>query len=178
NGKCDEEDIEQSTKQGVVCPSVPVPIGTGILLAGGNENVFQKNYIFNNWRYGAMQFWVPAAAREEPDPSKQYDTSHRNQYLENRMGVRPNGVTDLNGTDFYWDVEGSGNCWQDNVPAAGREITTDPPTPGLFPKCDDPGKDQFRPGPLVGVYGSCATWSRDNYEPPGCDWMQRPAEPE
>ncbi len=176
NGNCD--DLAKATKAGVVCPSVPVPIGTGIMLAGGNNNLFQKNYIFNNWRYGAMQFWVPAAAREEHDPEKQYDTSHFNRYLQNWMGVRPNGVADRNGTDFYWDVEGAGNCWQGNIPAAGRAITTDPPGPGVFPTCDDPTKDQFRPGPLVGVYASCATWSRENYEPAGCDWMQRPAEPQ
>jgi hypothetical protein len=173
NGTCD--DHVAATKAGKVCPSVPVPIGTGIMLAGGNNNLFQGNYIFDNWRYGAMQFWVPAAARQEPDPTKQYDTSHFNQYLDNFMGRRPNGRRDLNGTDFWWDEEGEGNCWEGNVPASGREITSDPSD---LPRCDPP--DPFRRDNTqkTSELAPCATWSRDNFEPPGCDWMQRPAEPE
>lgn len=175
NGKCD--DIEQATKQHVVCPSVPVPIGTGIMLAGGNANVFRNNYIFNNWRYGAMQFWVPATFRNENDPDKQQDTSHENRYSRNLMGVRPDGQADRNGTDFWWDEEGRGNCWQGNVPPPGGTITSDPP---LLPECDDPGVDVHRPGnpAKTGLLGPCATWSRENYEPPGCTWMERPPEPE
>ncbi|HEX2088859.1 MAG TPA: right-handed parallel beta-helix repeat-containing protein [Actinomycetota bacterium] len=176
NGTCD--DLVAATKAGKVCPSVPVPIGTGIMLAGGNDNLFEKNYIFDNWRYGAMQFWVPATFRNENDPQKQYDTSHRNQYLENWMGVRPNGNADSNGTDFWWDEEGSGNCWDGNIPANGEQITSDPPHP-LLPVCDDPGVDVDRKGnpAKTALLGPCATWSRQNYEPAGCDWMQRPAEP-
>jgi hypothetical protein len=177
NGTCD--DLVAATKAGKVCPSVPVPIGTGIMLAGGNNNLFQKNYIFNNWRFGAMQFWVPAAFREEEDPEKQDDTSHENRYLENWMGVRPSGAADLNGTDFWWDEQGGGNCWDGNVPATGEQITSDPPPP-LLPACDDPLVDEKRPGNTAktGLLGPCAAWSRENYEPAGCDWMQRPAEPE
>ena len=178
DGTC--SDLKTAAKRiphGVVCPSVPVPIGTGVMLAGGNYNVFRANRILDNWRFGFMQFWVPAAFREEEDPEKQYDTSNFNQYLDNYMGVQANGKANPNGTDIWWDEEGAGNCWDGNIPAYGRSITSDP---ALLPACDDPFVDFFRPGNTAktGLLGPCATWSRENYEPPGCTWMQRPSEPE
>ncbi|HEX8100689.1 MAG TPA: right-handed parallel beta-helix repeat-containing protein [Actinomycetota bacterium] len=179
DGTCaDMTEARKRFEEGVVCPSVPMAIGTGFFLAGGNENVYRENRVWNNWRFGAMQFWVPAYFHGDDDPTHQNDTSNFNRYVKNIMGVTPGGSVKPNGKDFSWDVEGAGNCWQDNVAAPGRDITYQPPTPEVFPTCDDPTKDEFRPAPLVSQYGSCATWSRENYEPPGCDWMQRPAKPE
>ena len=73
----------------VVCPTFQVPVGTGILIAGGNDNIVEGNYIFDNWRRGTMLHWVPASFRGEPDPAKGFDTSNNNAYVGNCMGIRP-----------------------------------------------------------------------------------------
>jgi Right handed beta helix region len=175
DGTCqDIEGARERFEEGVVCPAIPAPIGVGILVAGGNANWFRRNWIWNNWRYGAMQFWVPASFREEDDPAKQYDTSHFNEYRRNWMGISPGGRTLVNGIDFWWDVEGEGNCWQGNQPAPGEEITSDPP---ILPDCASGGSP---PGPFSTVFQftSCATWSRENHHPPGCNWMEKPDRPD
>ena len=174
DGTCAKPFAERGYENGVVCPSVPVPVGTGVLVAGGNANTFSGNWIYDNWRYGAMQFWVPAALRNEMDPLLQYDTSHFNRYLDNHMSVTAGGAADANGTDFWWDEEGEGNCWSGNVTALGRAITSDPL---LLPACDQPAV--FRPGNPVklALLVPCATWSREDYDPAGCDWFRSPPEP-
>jgi hypothetical protein len=176
NGTCDRPHLERGYDEGTVCPTVPVPIGTGILVAGGNANTFQGNWIYDNWRTGTMQFWVPAALRGDDDPAIQYDTSHDNRYLDNPMGFSPTGEVLPNGLDFWWDDEGSGNCWQGNVAAQGRSITSNR-EPLSLPDCSSPSS--FTPGQPVKQAGlaSCATWSRDDVDPPGCDWTHRPPQP-
>jgi hypothetical protein len=175
DGTCqDMEEARKRFEEGVVCPAIPAPIGVGVLVAGGNANWFRDNWIWNNWRYGAMQFWVPATFREEEDPAKLYDTSHFNEYRDNRMGFAPDGAAMPNGTDFWWDLEGEGNCWEANRAAPGADITSEPP---ILPDCASGGSP---PGPFSTVFQftSCATWSRENHHPPGCDWMERPSRPD
>ena len=62
------------------------------LIAGGNDNIVEGNYIFDNWRRGTMLHWVPAGFRGEPDPAKGNDTSNNNAYLNNCMGIRPKSL--------------------------------------------------------------------------------------
>ena len=76
----------------VVCPTFQVPVGTGILIAGGNDNIVEGNYIFDNWRRGTMLHWVPASLRGETDPAKSNDTSNNNAYVNNCMGIRPKSL--------------------------------------------------------------------------------------
>lgn len=171
DGTCDKPSAERGYERGVVCPTIPVPVGTGILVAGGNQNLFARNWIFDNWRYGAMQFWVPAAVRDEPDPDKQYDTSHFNRYVANHLGVSPGGTQRPNGLDFWWDEEGAGNCWQDNVPGP---VTSDP---AALPDCDAIPVFSTGNAAKQATITPCATWSRDNPDPAGCDWMRRPERP-
>jgi hypothetical protein len=187
-----------------VCPTFQVPVGTGHLIAGGNANIVEGNYIFDNWRRGTMLHWVPAALRGEEDSGKTYDTSANNRYANNCMGVRPAdlsnvnfatcaGTTDRNGVDFWWDEEEgqdcveeqpgcvdtdsvNGNCWTQNT-GAGGSFTSDPPAL-LLPNC--PGLDAFRSGNSAkqGTLVPCAVWNpEDNTDPPGCDWFTRPPEP-
>lgn len=160
-------------REGLVCPAVQVPVGTGVLVAGGNANLFARNWIYDNWRYGTMQFWVPAAVRNDPDPRNQYDTSHFNRYVGNRMGLSPSGRVLPNGLDFWWDEEGAGNCWERNAAGPGG-ITSDP---NDLPECG--GTPLFTPGNpgKQALLVPCATWSRENTHPPGCDWMDRPPRP-
>jgi hypothetical protein len=188
-----------------VCPTFQVPVGTGLLIAGGNANKVEENYIFDNWRNGTMLFWVPATLRGEEDSEKTYDTSSNNQYLRNCMSSRPfdlsnvdfsvcEGTRDSNGTDFWWDEEEGndcieeqpgcvdndtefGNCWAGNQGFDGETPTSDP-VDVLLPIC--PGLDQFRPGnsSKQAPLVPCATWDpMTNTDPPGCDWFTTPPEP-
>lgn len=168
NNTCDKPSAERGYDDGVVCPVVPVPVGTGLLIAGGNANMVAYNQIYDNWRYGTMQFWVPAVLRNETDPTKLYDTSHFNRYLYNRMGIRPDGTAARNGTDFWWDEEGSGNCWEGNTSDAGA-VRSEPPS---LPACA--GTPLFLPGNPVkqGLLVPCAA-----YLAPPCDWFQTPPKP-
>ena len=50
-----------------------------------------SNPFVDNWRYGTMQFWVPAVLRDDYDPSHLYDTSNHNHTFENHMGIDPAG---------------------------------------------------------------------------------------
>ncbi|MGH3441775.1 MAG: hypothetical protein ACRDUY_06975, partial [Nitriliruptorales bacterium] len=182
SGICDKPPAERGYEDGTVCPVFPVPVGTGIMIAGGNHNLVEQNEIYDNWRQGVMQFWVPAIFREEPDPSRQFDTSHFNHYVDNTMGLSPDGLTQPNGLDFWWDDEGEGNCWQGNTSTAAEDGSpTDNATdPRGVPACDG-GGSAFTPSNPVKSAGlaPCAPYDReDNPDPPGCDWFDDPEEPE
>jgi hypothetical protein len=173
DGTCaNPEEARKRYRDGVVCPSLPAPIGTGLLILGGNNNTIEQNHFYDNWRAGTLQVWIPAALRNETDPALQDDTSHFNVYINNVMGLTPQGETKPNGVDFYWDVEGEGNCWQGNTAAPGRTIESDPP---VLPGCPPP-PTKF-PTPLVSEFASCAVWSKQDPNPPGCDWVQQPPPP-
>jgi len=187
-----------------VCPTFQAPLGTGMLIAGGDGNIIANNYFWDNWRYGTMLHWVPATLRNESDPARNYDTSGNNTYMNNCVGMRPasltnpdfnncSGTRDPNGIDFWWDEEEgqdcdpnqagcvdtdttNGNCWSGNVGPGG--MFTSDPTPLLLPAC--PGNDLFRPGnsSKQAFLVPCATWDpATNTDPPGCDWFTLPPEP-
>lgn len=156
----------------VVCPTFQVPVGTGMLIAGG---IVRGNRFWDNWRSGARLMWVPAAARGEPDPTKTYDTSHNNAFEDNVMGIAPGGASDPNREDFWWDEEGSGNCWSGNVAFNGKKPKSDPDP---LPAC--PNTAPFSPGnpEKQASQATCATWDpQTNTDPPGCDWFTVPPEP-
>ncbi len=177
-GVCAKPIRERGYMQGTVCPVIPTPVGTGVLIAGGNYNSTDNNWIYDNWRYGTMQFWVPAPLRDEFDPSKLYDTSHHNHTTKNRMGLRPDGSKAHNGVDHWWDDQGNGNCWQGNTYSRGEQtdnFTVDPPS------CDA-GGSQFTPGLTVKDAGflSCSQYDRNDEtwrHPPGCSWFDSPTKP-
>lgn len=193
---CGRPVAERGIQNGTVCPVVPLPVGTGLLVAGGNNNTFRYNHVWDNHRYGMMLFTVPAPLRDEYDPALVVDTSHWNEFYGNVMGfdksVNPTGdVTgpqDHNGLDFWWDEAGAGNCWQDNV-ASGGFVLSDP---AVLPPCslDDAGADaayqvvraQYKPpSPKLGTLVPCALFDKNDrtiFNPPvGCDWMNTPPEP-
>ena len=167
---------EVLTDPAFVCPTFAAPIGTGIMLAGANDMLVQDNQIWNNWREGTKQFWVPAAVRGDYEPDKQYDTSNRNRYVGNVMGVAADGTRDPNGVDFWWDQEGAQNCWERNRGPDGTVPTSDPPAL-LLPLC--PGGPFTTGNSAKTAEGApCAAFDqRENREPIGCDWVIVPPEP-
>jgi hypothetical protein len=176
---CDRPYSERGYEDGTVCPVVPNPVGTGILVAGGNWNMFANNEVYDNWRYGFKLFYVPATLRGEPE--NEGDTSHNNHYVDNRMGFHPDGLTQPNGTDQWWDDNGEGNCWQGNESATGeftRNATANPLYQDL-PTCEEGGSVLPSTPFTLAPIATCATYDRfDNPHPPGCDWMNTPDEPE
>jgi hypothetical protein len=189
----------------VVCPTFQVPVGTGILIAGGNDNIVEGNYIFDNWRRGTMLHWVPASFRGELDPGKAFDTSTNNAYVDNCMGIRPpdvrapdfgscQGSRDANGVDFWWDGEEGqdcdpdqpgcvdietvkSNCWSGNIGPDASQPTSDPAS---LPACPgfDTGLFVFPNVNKLLELLPCASWDpQTNTDPPGCDWFTTPPEP-
>jgi hypothetical protein len=85
-----------------VSSSEPFPIGVGLWIAGGNDNVVRYNHFWDNWRRGTMTFAVPDQVVCGPgigiDPTQLAgcnpsavppSTSYRNQVYGNVMGRAP-----------------------------------------------------------------------------------------
>lgn len=160
-----------------VCPQFLAVVGTGFMLYGVNDNVVQRNYVYDNWRSGLRLFWVPSALRGENSPDQQSDNSNGNRIVRNAFGVAPDGKAAPNGKDVFWDEQGVGNCWEANDTAPGRSLTSDPV---LLPSCASGGSlsPVSNPAKTAGD-APCAVWSpRDNDAPPGCSWFTTPDKPE
>ena len=178
-GVCDKPMPERGYMQGTVCPVIPTPVGTGVLIAGGNFNSTDHNWIYDNWRFGTMQFWVPSVLRDEYDPAKLYDTSNDNHTFANSMGIAKDGTVAPNGMDHWWDDEGGGNCWEDNTSSYGEPTHnfTVPP-----PACAD-GGSVFTPGTAAikdAGFLSCSQYDRHDptlRHPPACNWFDDPEKP-
>jgi hypothetical protein len=174
-----------------VKPTVPVPVGTGLWIAGGNENIVRNNHFFDNWRRGTMLFAVPDATVCN-DPSiqlagcspGQISTSYRNSFHDNTMGVAPNGDVVPNGTDFWWDSfpGNTGNCWFSNKAAPGKSVTSSPPAP-LLPNCSNgtnPSSSTgngLPPNNEAELVQCLAGFSTAGYDPNACPWFSTPPKP-
>ena len=183
-----------------VTSSTPVPIGVGIMIAGGNGNTVIGNNIYDNWRRGTMLLAVPDAISCPPapgagsppcTPQSASSTSNDNEYHGNVMGRAPTGVAMPNGVDFWWDEfpGNKGNCWGPNTGSDGQadHTTSDPPeaptgqpAPGFIAKrdCGSPlnvGKGNSQ---KEAVLVACA----EQIEGKGngqasCDWFNPPPKP-
>lgn len=165
DGTCAKPSSERGYQRGVVCPATGVPVGTGILTAGGNHNAFRSNWVNENDYAGFALFWVPAFIRGESRLAAQFDTSHHNTYAGNHLGVTPDGERRPNGMSFWWDGQGAGNCWQPAGTAGSDPIA--------MPACGS-GGDSARylanPVKLAKLY-VCGEYSLDAQRvPAGCDW--------
>ncbi|HUS22790.1 MAG TPA: right-handed parallel beta-helix repeat-containing protein [Aeromicrobium sp.] len=127
------------TEDSDVEPFIPAPVGTGLWLAGGNDNIVRNNRFYDNWRRGTMLFAVPDATVCGPSPIGSdtpvpgcnplgLSTSYRNSQYDNIMGVAPDGKVKPNGVDFWWDAfpTTTGNCWWGNKAAPGKKVVTQP----------------------------------------------------
>jgi hypothetical protein len=171
DGTCAKAYAERGYERGVVCPAVGVPAGTGVINPGGNYNLWRDNWIYGNRYAGFVTSWVPGFVRNDTRVAAQFDTSHHNRYVANRMGVRPDGSRAPNGMDFWWDGQGVGSCWQ-AVSADGAE-------PLVLPRC---GADTTpaglgtarlvaEPGKLLKLYVCSEYDQRERRIPSDCDWF-------
>jgi hypothetical protein len=180
--------------------AVPVPIGVGILIAGGDDDTISGNYIYDNWRRGTMLIAVPDAISCAPNPDEgappctpqgAATTSNGDRYYDNVMSRTPDGRKMPNGVDFWWDEfpTNSGNCWFRNqgVDGTTASITSDPPPPPIegtsVPKflpedCGSPSSvgvgDAAKESVLVGCV---ADFAQGNYDATVCDWFAPPPRP-
>lgn len=177
NAPCHRPIEERGIEDGVVCPTAPVPIGSGIVVAGGNHNVFEGNWFWDNWRYAYVLFGVPAPLRDETDPLKALDTSHFNRFVGNHLGVSPDGAVAPNGAVTWWDEGGAGNCWQDNDVTGA---TTSHPPMFLLPPCDQTPVQTLPSPAKLGTIAPCALYDKNDpvmHHPPGCWWLNEPTPP-
>jgi hypothetical protein len=179
-------------------PTVPVPVGLGLWIAGGNANIVRNNRFWDNWFRGAMLFAVPdifvcsdpndQVAGCNPQPPTDHTssaTSYRNQFHGNRMGVAANGSVQPNGEDFWWDQGGlivdptfnSGNCWFNNTGKDGTaaSVTATPSPTGTPP---DNLPSDCNNSPLIGAqHGQTAELLGCNTGAPSCTWFTTPPKP-
>ena len=172
--------------------SVGVPLGVGIIIAGGNGDTVRNNRFYDNWRRGTMLLAVPDAISCPPmtttctakNPSS---TSYKNNYYANVLGEAPNGKRKPNGVDFWWDEfpDNTGNCWHDNKGPGGSNTTWtgDParfPSPGMsvphfLPEaCGAPGDVGTGNAEKEAVLAYCAEAAIGD---PSCEWYVEPSKP-
>jgi hypothetical protein len=181
-----------------VAPSVPLPVGTGLWIAGGNDNVVRDNRFYDNWRRGAMLFAVPDQTVCGPagvDPSLLAgcnpaavppSTSYRDQFYGNVMGRAPDGTIKPNGTgdvttgrtDFWWDqfTGNTGNCWHDNTGQDGTaaSVTSTPLAPLLPSACDGTSVGTGGPQQEAELLNCLADITFDTRQ---CPWFTTPSKP-
>ena len=182
-------------KSSDVDPFIAAPVGTGLWLAGGNNNIVRDNFFYDNWRRGTMLFAVPDATVCGPSPVGSgapvpgcdplgVTTSFGNRFHGNTMGVSPTGEVLPNGTDFWWDSfpGNTGNCWWNNTAAPGASITS---LPLVLPSCaqgQQPGTsigigDAVNEGELVACLAGFQVSGYPAGNPHTCSWAQTPAQP-
>lgn len=188
-GKCSDID-----------PTIPVPVGTGLWIAGGNNNTLRNNRFWDNWRRGVMLFAVPDAFVCGNNPvaggnqqagcqEGQISTSFDNKFYDNQMSRSPQGAPDPNGVDFWWDqfAGNTGNCWYRNVGKDGTRgtLTADPPPPpaeggasipGTLPSDCATSAGTLNPPQESELLSCFAVF--DQGAPAPCTWFTTPPEPQ
>jgi hypothetical protein len=167
DGTCAKPPAERGD---VVCPTTGVPVGAGVVNAGGNDDVWTGNWVYGNSYAGFVSWWVPGYWRGNNLVGAQFDTSHHNVYVDNTMGRTRDGASAPNGMDFWWDGQGVGSCWQGTAGVSA--------TPRTAPHCD---ADNEPSGPGVHRYVADPTaavklYLCNRYDlttatiPTDCDW--------
>jgi hypothetical protein len=170
--------------------AVGVPLGTGVVIAGGNTDVVRDNNIYDNWRRGAMLLAVPDAISCPPGtqtctPANPTSTSFDNRFYDNRLGRAPNGARKPNGVDFWWDEfpTDTGNCWFGNRGPDGTDASwTGDPQRFATPGRSVPGFLPEDCGTSVGTGDSAkeamlAYCAEASIGDTTCDWYSRPPRP-
>ena len=153
---------------------MPVPVGVGILIAGGNDNNIRGNRIYDNWRRGTMLIEVPDSLLEGDEHDRELDLPPQ-PLPQQRDGNRTDGTKMPNGVDFWWDEapDQKNNCWYDN-----GEVTTDPPGPLMPSDCSNTSAGVTYPGKFASELGPCAAAIEgDQYDATTCPWFRTPDKP-
>jgi hypothetical protein len=117
------------------------PIGIGVYILGGTGWKIRNNSIFGNFKWGAV-------ASSDPGNKGDNAISNANEFTYNTMGA---AFGDANGTDYWFDGSGHGNCV--SISSAGS--TFDPGVLSgalLYPSC---------PAPNSGTGGSLGDLAQD-----------------
>ena len=109
---------------------VAYPVGTGLLLFGGRDQLVENNRIFGNYLMGA------GAVQQILLKDKSAADLKGNVFRKNVFGK---AGTDRNGRDMFYDGNGSGNCYEGNV---GVQVTT-PADGSTFAPCPFTGANTF-----------------------------------
>lgn len=171
DGTCKKPFEQRGYENGVVCNTVGVPVGGGVINPGGNYNIWRDNYVYGNNYAGFITSWVPGFVRADEGFEQQFDTSHHNRYYGNHMGVMPDGKAAPNALDFWWDGQGVHNCWRNPTSTSGSY-------PEVLPVCNTDdlagiGTTRFigEPAGTLKMY-TCAQYSmREQRIPVDCDWF-------
>ena len=171
-----------------------MPVGTGLWIAGGNNNLVRRNHFWNNWRRGTMLFAVPdalvcgpaAGGNEQKGCSAgKISTSFRNRFTENVMGRNPQGGRDPNGKDFFWDsfAGNTNNCWYANTGKDGTaaSVTSEAgvsvgAAPGKLPSNCSTSRGISGPAQESELLACFADFTAGNKQ--NCPWFKTPAEPQ
>jgi hypothetical protein len=170
DGTCAKPSEQRGYDQGVVCPAVGVPPGTGVFNPGGDYNTWRDNWVYGNAYAGFVTSWVPGFFRGDHRIGAQFDTSHHNRYYDNHLGLTPDGSPEPNGMDYWWDGQGVSSCWQD-ASGAGS-------SPKALPACNadnlPTGLSSARylpePGKLLTLYVCSGYDASTGHLPSGCSW--------
>ncbi|MEA2169259.1 MAG: hypothetical protein QOF76_2559, partial [Solirubrobacteraceae bacterium] len=175
-----------------VKPSIAAPVGTGLWIAGGNDNIVRNNRFWDNRRRGVMLFAVPDSTVCGPGigspvtgcDSSKMSTSYNNSFYGNVMGVAPDGSRQPNGTVFWWDsfAGNTGNCWYANTAAPGHSVTSSPsPLPdcagGTDPSASTGTGDVQNESELTSCLAGFEVSGYPNGNQTICTWTQTPAKP-
>jgi hypothetical protein len=150
----------------LVCPTAAVPVGSGLVLAGGARNTYAGNLIYDNWRAGATQ----------------YGYARENRWLGNLVGFDPAGAVAPNGLDFWWDRTGDRNCWQDNASSWAASWGGVRSSPAQLPNCARPSaggvvSDTWRITSACSGFVAASSSRPKGSRPENCHWLVTPARP-
>lgn len=165
------------TDDPIFAPYVPMPIGTGIVWAGMNDAEFSNNFVFDNWRHGAVLLAVPDEVAGDPDGNVDSQihcrandissTSCDNRFFGNTMGQVPEGFKVHPGLDMFGNQSGlldaggppsrlpnGVDFWWDEFPGNTGNCWYDNIGPdGTTASITGPGMGDAIPAPLPGCAG-------------------------
>lgn len=173
DGTCAKPYAERGYEAGVVCPVVGVPVGLGVINAGGNYNTWRDNHVYGNRYGGFLTSWVPGFAREDFSTAAQFDTSHHNRYLGNHMGVTERGASAPNGVDYWWDGQGIDSCWVTAADSVDVSANVGPlPACGADGRPTALGMKRYIGEPLATLkMYACGQYNLEQRKMPvDCDW--------
>jgi parallel beta helix pectate lyase-like protein len=140
SSKSDVRAVDFEEGAGYIGGGALIPVGVGVMIASGNDNLLQNNDIWGNSRYGLWLFSGQGlVVGPTSDPMAPPFASTNNRFIGNRLSP-PFGVRGtLNKVDFGWDGAGLDNCWQDNFVRFPRRSTRPATSDAVFlPPCTSP----------------------------------------